>query len=188
MRRAVFALLGTAIGTSLLVGAKLGTTATGSDGIVLDPAGGPAGEGPTKAAASTAAAPTASSRPTPAGKPTGTARRTTAPAVTVRTTAATKPPATGLKSGTYTGAGFTHEYGTVRVTITVAGGVVTAASATYPTEKPTSRNINEDAVPKLNSWAVAAKTSANISTVSGATLTSAAYKKSLQSALDKARA
>lgn len=185
MRRAAFALLGTALGTSLLVGAKLGAATTaGGEEIALDTSDSPAEVGP-----QVMAAPSASSGSAPAGEPTETAGRTTAPATATRTTATTtRPPVSGLKSGTYTGAGFTYEYGTVRVTITISGGVVTAANATYPTEKPVSKNINEDAVPKLNSWAVAAKTSANISTVSGATLTSAAYKKSLQSALDKARA
>ncbi|KOG20488.1 FMN-binding protein, partial [Streptomyces viridochromogenes] len=44
-----------------------------------------------------------------------------------------------------------------------------------------------NAVPKLNQAAIAAGT-ADIDAVSGATYTSAGYKKSLQSALDKARA
>lgn len=184
MRRAAFVLLGTAVGTSLLVGAKLGKSAPASvEDVAI--AGGVAADGPQ--ATPTAAAPTAAKKPTPGGTPTTAAARTTAAGGTTKTTAP-NPPAAGLKSGTYTGAGITYEYGTVRVTVTVSGGVVTAASATYPTDKPTSKNINDDAVPKLNSWTVAAKTSANISTVSGATLTSNAYKKSLQSALDKAKA
>jgi uncharacterized protein with FMN-binding domain len=187
MRRAAFAMLGTVVGTSLLVGAKLGTPSPASAGdVAIDTAGGVAADEPQATGTPTAAAAAAPTKPTASGKPTAAAR-TTAPATTKKTTG-TKPPAPGLKSGTFTGAGYTHEYGTVRVTITISGGVVTAASATYPTDRATSKSINDRAVPKLNSWAVAAKTSANISTVSGATLTSNEYEKSLQSALDKAKA
>ncbi|MFD3501144.1 FMN-binding protein, partial [Streptomyces sp. NPDC058677] len=50
-----------------------------------------------------------------------------------------------------------------------------------------SDQITANAVPKLNQAAVAAGT-ADIDAVSGATYTSAGYKKSLQSALDKAKA
>jgi uncharacterized protein with FMN-binding domain len=192
VRRAALALLGTAVGTSLLVGAKLGTPVRNTAGQVTtdpgagapgDPSGAPVGDpaapAPTGSAGPNRTAPSApagrSTRPTPAG---GT-----------RTQTAPKPPApAGLKSGTYTGNGVSHEYGTVQVTITVSGGVVTKASATYPTDRSTSRSINNGAVPTLNSRAVAAKTSSSISTVSGATLTSDAYKSSLQSALDKAKA
>jgi uncharacterized protein with FMN-binding domain len=189
MRRAVLAVLGTAVGTSLLVGAKLGTPSSGgAQDVAIDTAGGEAADEPRAsgkpAPAATAASAKPSAKPPASGRPTA---RTTVPAAATRTTVA-KPPATGLKSGTFIGAGYRHEYGTVRVTITISGGAVTAATATYPTDRATSRSINERAVPKLNSWAVAAKTSANISTVSGATLTSDAYEKSLQSALDKAKA
>ncbi|KOU66597.1 FMN-binding protein, partial [Streptomyces sp. MMG1533] len=48
-----------------------------------------------------------------------------------------------------------------------------------------SDQITADAVPKLNQAAVAAG-NADIDAVSGATYTSAGYKKSLQSAIDKA--
>ncbi|MGW6908144.1 FMN-binding protein, partial [Streptomyces sp. NPDC054940] len=50
-----------------------------------------------------------------------------------------------------------------------------------------STNITANAVPKLNQAAVAAG-SADIDAVSGATYTSAGYKESLQSAIDKAQA
>ncbi|MBQ0829756.1 FMN-binding protein, partial [Streptomyces tagetis] len=50
-----------------------------------------------------------------------------------------------------------------------------------------SDQITANAVPRLNQAAVAAGT-ADIDAVSGATYTSAGYKKSLQSALDKAKA
>jgi uncharacterized protein with FMN-binding domain len=185
VRRAALALLGTAVGTSLLVGAKLGTPVRNTAGqATTDPgSGAPVGD-------PAAPAPTGSAGPTRTGPSTPVARNTRlTPSGGARTQITPKPPApAGLKSGTYTGSGVSHEYGTVQVTITVSGGVVTKASATYPTDRSTSRSINNGAVPTLNSRAVSAKTSANIQSVSGATLTSDAYKSSLQSALDKAKA
>lgn len=167
MRRAVFALLGTTIGTSLLIGAKLGHPTQQDGQVTVDTAGAAAADVP-------------SGQPRASGAPAAGATPST-------TRKSTSTKATGLKSGTYTGAGYQQEYGTVTVTITVSGGVVTRASATAPTGGQSS-DINGSAVPKLNSEAVAAKTSANISTVSGATLTSHAYRLSLQSALDKVKA
>ncbi|ASW53899.1 hypothetical protein [Plantactinospora sp. KBS50] len=178
MRRAVFALLGTTIGTSLLIGAKLGQPAQGEAQLTVDTAGAAGADSPS-------GSPTGDGSAAPAGTPTAKASPTRAGGKTA-TPAGPKP--AGLRNGTYTGAPVTHEYGTIRVTITVAGGVVTKASASYPTDDPTTRAVNEGAVPTLNSRAVAAKTTSTISTVGGATLTSGAYKSSLQSALDKAKA
>ena len=79
-----------------------------------------------------------------------------------------------------------HTYGTVQVTIKVSGGKVTSANATYPTEG-FSGTINPNAVKSLNASALKAQ-SADVDAVSGATLTTGAYKSSLQAALDKAGA
>ncbi|GIE80491.1 hypothetical protein Aph02nite_64410 [Actinoplanes philippinensis] len=92
----------------------------------------------------------------------------------------------GLKAGTYKGKAVQHTYGTVQVTIKVAGGKITSANATYPTEG-FSGTINPNAVKSLNASALAAQ-SADVDAVSGATLTTGAYKTSLQAALDKAGA
>ncbi|HEX6498870.1 MAG TPA: FMN-binding protein [Micromonosporaceae bacterium] len=179
MRRAVFAVLGTVAGTSLLVGAKLGTNpltapqaaaATGDVGAAGDPTATPTGSasrGPTPPAAHGGSA---SARPS-------------------RTGTSANPPTktTGLTNGTFAGRAVTEKYGTVKVTITVSGGRVTDVSATYPTSPETSAKINANAVPKLRQEALAAQ-SAAIATVSGATYTSTAYKTSLQSALDAAHA
>ena len=73
-------------------------------------------------------------------------------------------------------------WGTVRVTITVNGSRITRVSASYPTERPRSTRINEHAIPILRSEALSAQSS-NIRSVSGATMTSSAYKSSLRSAL-----
>ncbi|MEU3891219.1 FMN-binding protein [Streptomyces sp. NPDC029041] len=79
------------------------------------------------------------------------------------------------------------QYGPVQVRVTVAGGKVTKAEAVQAPKGGRSDQITASSVPRLNQAAVAAGT-ADIDAVSGATYTSAGYKKSLQSALDKAPA
>ncbi|WP_329246200.1 FMN-binding protein [Streptomyces sp. NBC_01478] len=86
---------------------------------------------------------------------------------------------------TVTGDVVTTEYGPVQVRITVAGGKITKADAVQAPSGGTSDQKTALAIPKLNQEAVAAG-SANIDSVSGASYTSGGYKKSLQSALDKA--
>jgi uncharacterized protein with FMN-binding domain len=99
-----------------------------------------------------------------------------------------RPPAStaGGPATTVTGDVVQTVYGPVQVRITVAGGQVTAVTAPqYPQDTPRDDQINEYAIPRLNSEAVAAG-SADIDAVSGATYTSQGYVGSLQSALDKA--
>uniref|UniRef100_UPI003CD0A0C4 FMN-binding protein n=1 Tax=Streptomyces hawaiiensis TaxID=67305 RepID=UPI003CD0A0C4 len=79
------------------------------------------------------------------------------------------------------------QYGPVQVRVTVAGGKITKAEAVQAPKGGRSDQITASSVPRLNQAAVAAQ-SAEIDAVSGATYTSAGYKKSLQSALDKAPA
>jgi uncharacterized protein with FMN-binding domain len=114
---------------------------------------------------------------------------TVAPPTTVPTTTAppvTAPPTTAAPSPkTVKGPVVSHLYGPVQVTVTVTGNRITAVTATGPNENPVSTAINNDAIPKLNAKVMAAQ-SADITGVSGATLTSPAYKKSLQAALDQA--
>ncbi|MFJ9246525.1 FMN-binding protein [Streptomyces sp. NPDC101776] len=86
---------------------------------------------------------------------------------------------------TVTGDVVTTEYGPVQVRITVAGGKITKAEAVQAPSGGTSDQKTALSIPKLNQEAVAAG-SANIDSVSGASYTSGGYKKSLQSALDKA--
>ncbi|WP_432196773.1 FMN-binding protein [Streptomyces sp. bgisy027] len=62
-----------------------------------------------------------------------------------------------------------------------------ATAVRSPDETARSRDINSTAVPKLNQETLQAQ-SADIDTVSGATYTSAGYRQSLQSALDRAGA
>ena len=169
MRRSVLAIIGTVAGTALLVGAKLGTHPPGDpDTAALDASGAtPAGNVPSTPIAS-GAAPKASATGRPAPPP-------------------TTPAAGGLKNGTFTGAGTTEQYETVTVTITVSGGKITAARGSCGNASGQSRSICQGAVPKLQQETLTAQ-NARITTVSGATYTSGAYRTSLQSALDQATA
>jgi uncharacterized protein with FMN-binding domain len=74
----------------------------------------------------------------------------------------------------------------VQVQITVKNGKITSADAIqYPNENRRDQQINAYAIPLLNAEAVDAQ-SANIDTISGATVTSDGYLQSLQSAIDNA--
>ncbi|WP_055573666.1 FMN-binding protein, partial [Streptomyces prasinopilosus] len=95
--------------------------------------------------------------------------------------------AQAIANGTVTGDAADTQYGAVQVRLTVSGGKITKAEAVQSPKGGQSDQINAAAVPRLNQAAVAAQSS-EIDAVSGATYTSAGYKKSLQSALDKARA
>jgi uncharacterized protein with FMN-binding domain len=89
-------------------------------------------------------------------------------------------------SGTYTGDPMNTQWGPVQVQVKVANGKVTSAAAiVYPNGNGRDQEINSYAIPTLNQEAVNTG-SAQIDMVSGATVTSAGYLQSLQSALDKA--
>ncbi|MFG2462154.1 FMN-binding protein [Streptomyces sp. NPDC048523] len=87
--------------------------------------------------------------------------------------------------GAVTGDVVQTQYGPVQVRITVSGNKITKAEAVQAPKGGTSDQKTALSVPKLNQ-AVVAKQSPEIDTVSGATYTSEGYKKSLQSAIDKA--
>ena len=70
--------------------------------------------------------------------------------------------------------------------ITLTGSRITRATAVQsPDGTARSKDISSTAVPRLNQETLEAQ-SAAIDTVSGATYTSAGYRQSLQSALDRA--
>jgi uncharacterized protein with FMN-binding domain len=94
----------------------------------------------------------------------------------------------GLKDGVYKGKASDYAYGTIQVSIKVDGGKITAADATYPVSNANSAVINPPAIKKLKEETLGAKTANDVNAVSGATLTSGSYKKSLQAALDAANA
>ncbi|SED02866.1 FMN-binding domain-containing protein [Streptomyces sp. 3213] len=93
--------------------------------------------------------------------------------------------APAAQAKTVTGDVATTMYGPVQVRITVANGKITKAEAVQAPSGGTSDQKTALAIPKLNQEAVAAG-NASIDSVSSATYTSGGYKKSLQSALDKA--
>jgi uncharacterized protein with FMN-binding domain len=182
MRRTAYALLGTSLGTLLMIAAKLGTRPA-DEGVDL-------GLTDTLATADTNASPNAPAPPAspiPEGSsPAPGVPTTRPPGPTTAPPPPPPPPPVGLKNGTFPGTAVSERYGTIKVTIVVSGGRVTDVTATYPTGGETG-TINARAIPKLRQEALTAQ-SANIATVSGATYTSGAYRTSLQAALNAAKA
>lgn len=85
--------------------------------------------------------------------------------------------------GRYKGTSANAYYGRVQVEAVVQGGhVVSVNVLSYPNDRRTSRYINGQALPRLGREAIHAQ-SANVDMVSGATLTSNAYRQSLSAAL-----
>ncbi|MFG2308229.1 FMN-binding protein [Streptomyces sp. NPDC048566] len=107
-----------------------------------------------------------------------------------RTAAGQESPQGGARqtgTRTVTGDAVRTEYGPVQVRVSLSGGRIVGAEAVQAPRGGTSDTKTALAVPRLNKAAVAAQ-SADIDSVSGATYTSAGYRKSLQSALDEAKA
>ncbi|MEU7872952.1 FMN-binding protein [Dactylosporangium sp. NPDC049140] len=87
---------------------------------------------------------------------------------------------------TYQGSVASTRWGDVQVSITVADGKITAVSVpVYPNSNGKDKQINARALPILTRETISAQ-SADIDTVSGATVTSDGYIESLQAALDAA--
>jgi uncharacterized protein with FMN-binding domain len=124
---------------------------------------------------------------------TGTATAAaTAPAPTSTSSGGTSSGTSGSGSSnagatkTYTGSIAQTRWGPVQVTITVSDGKITdVAVPTYPNGNHRDEEINAYALPVLTQETMSAQ-SADIDTVSGATVTSDGYKESLQAALDAA--
>ncbi|MFI2713013.1 FMN-binding protein [Micromonospora sp. NPDC018662] len=199
MRRALIAITGLAAGTTALVvlkgGPGAGQATAGDLPAALAPVapgGTPAPGGVTPSAAPSAPVstkPKASTKPsaTPSAdrKPAsrGSTRTSTAPAAPRTTTKAPKP-----TTRTVTGSSVRYEYGSLQVRITLSGSRIVDATAIGLPLGGQSGQRSDDVQARYSgsSGEVVAKQSANLSTVSGATYTSTAYKQSLQSALDKA--
>jgi uncharacterized protein with FMN-binding domain len=94
--------------------------------------------------------------------------------------------AKATKDGTFTGDAIATRYGSAQVKVTVENGKITTIEAlALPSDEPKSVQISTQAEPTLKEQALT-KQSAAIDGVSGATITSAGYEASLQSALDAA--
>jgi uncharacterized protein with FMN-binding domain len=164
MRRSTAAAVGTLTGAALIMGVRLTASAPVATSAVADPAPSP----PSRSSATKPGSPTkpGSKKPSAGGK------------------AAADD--SGLKDGRYRGKATDYAYGTIQVSLTLDGGKIVVADAVYPVTANTAVS-NRDAITQLKQETLK-KQSANVDAVSGATLTSAAYKESLQAALDAAGA
>lgn len=166
--------------------AEVGTLATASGGgqaggttSAASPAGGSSSSG-SSSGSSSAASSGSSSAADPATTPATDPAGTTDPA----TTPAPAAPATS-DAVTVVGDAVQTRYGAVQVSVTFAGSDITAVEALQsPGGHRESQAINAYALPILAQEAVAAD-SASIDAVTGATVTSGAYRQSLQSAIDQ---
>ncbi len=120
-----------------------------------------------------------------------TAAAATAPAPTAPTPAPVSPPpaagaGTASISGTFDGEAVDTRYGAAQVRVTLADGKITEIEALQlQGNERKSVEISSRAAPELRVSALSAQ-SAVFDAVSGATITSASYAASLQSALDQA--
>jgi uncharacterized protein with FMN-binding domain len=167
MRRAMLAVLSAAAGTSLLVGLKAHFTAPTVPAAQAGPGTG-AGAGSGPAGNTAGAAPGKSGAPAASGAP---------PAANNGGGAAQ------AQAQTIDGKSFNTPYGPVVVTIKVTGGKITEIDSVVPSTGE-SAGIGPPAADKMRKQALERQT-AKIDSVSGATYTSEAYKKSLQSAIDQ---
>ena len=190
-RHALLAAAGTVSGIVLLLSLKSATDPSPAPAAPPTPAvtAAPASSAPSRSP-SASASPSKTSRDkhapvsSPSAPPTGSA--SAAPARTGSAPTAAKSTTAAPTTRTVTGATAQTKYGPVQVRITLTGSRITAATAVRsPDETARSRDINSTAVPQLNEETLQAQ-SADIDTVSGATYTSAGYRQSLQSALDRA--
>lgn len=110
---------------------------------------------------------------------------TTAKAAKATTT--TKATAT-TKAKAFNGSVIDTKFGPVQIQVQITGGKISeVAILQYPDSADRSVQINANALPTLRSESLSAQ-SASVHAVSGATYTSRGYVKSLQSAIDQARA
>ena len=94
-------------------------------------------------------------------------------------------PATALAAGSriYYGPAVHMAYGPVRVEIRVTGSHMTMVWASTPREYPLCVQINRHAVPILVNEALQAQSVSGVHRVSGASLTTGAFKRSLAAAM-----
>ena len=150
------------LGTAVLLVAGRAATAPPAGPVVL---AGPAPAHPT---------------PAPATPSAGAVPPAAAPATT-----AAAPATTAAAPATVLGKPEDANYGMVQVKLTVSGGRITDVQAVRLPSGGRSSSISAYAAPMLRSEVLAAQ-SAHIDTVSGASYTSEAYARSVQSALDAA--
>ena len=95
---------------------------------------------------------------------------------------------TTTKAKAFNGSVIDTKFGPVQIQVQITGGKISeVAILQYPDSADRSVQINANALPTLRSESLSAQ-SASVHAVSGATYTSRGYVKSLQSAIDQARA
>ena len=185
MKKIIYAVLATVTGlvllfsyrTSLDVVAPAASGTTGTAGTTKSTTGSSSG------ASSGSTSPGTSAGSSSSASGTGAASGSSSSGSTTSTTTST-----GLADGTFTGQAVDTRYGAVQVAITVSGGQITDVSVPqYPNTERRDEEINAQAIPVLISETESAQ-SAQIDMVSGATFTSDGYTRSLQSAIDQAKA
>jgi uncharacterized protein with FMN-binding domain len=93
----------------------------------------------------------------------------------------------GYADGTYAGPVVDAYYGLIQIAAIIQGGQLVAIRVLkYPSDRRTSVSINRQALPMLQDEVISAQ-SANVDLISGATLTSEAFIRSLGAALRKAK-
>jgi uncharacterized protein with FMN-binding domain len=108
------------------------------------------------------------------------------------TSSTTDPPAVvaqgpHFQDGSFTGQVFDAYYGRVQVKANISDGqIVSIDVLQFPQDRRTSRYINSQALPMLKSEVISAQ-STRVDIISGATLTSEAFLRSLNTALKQAR-
>ncbi|MCY1140080.1 FMN-binding protein [Actinoplanes sp. Pm04-4] len=165
MRRSTAAAVGTLTGAALIIGVRLSVTPPEAPAVAA-PVGNLAGATPA---------------PKPSSKKPAASGSKEKPAEKEQ-----EKSKSGLKDGVFKGNAAANPYGKIQVTIKVEGGEITDAAASYPTAND-SATINPPAIAALKESTLQAQ-NADVSAVSGATYTSESYVKSLQAALDAAKA
>jgi uncharacterized protein with FMN-binding domain len=113
--------------------------------------------------------------------------QTRLPPATITRAAMTLAANSAYADGTYTGPAVDAYYGLIQIQAIVAGGRLNGIKVLqYPSDRRTSVNINRQALPMLRDEVVSAQ-SANVDIVTGATLTSEAFIRSIGGALQQAR-
>lgn len=185
-KRAIGALLTTAVALVLLLSFKtpeapaLASTTTPDSAVVGQPATGTVDTGTTTDGGSTSTTDTIAGSTDSSG--------TTSDGTTAATPAPTTTTTGAYRDGTVSGDTISTRYGDVQVQVTISGGSIADVTALQlPSGDRHSLRISQAAEPILREEALAAQ-DANIDLLSGATYTSDAYARSLQSALDQAAA
>ena len=194
-RRGLIALIFTIAGLRLIVG-YVPPAQAGIGGIVPDPLASP--DPLVSASPDATPTPTPSPTPEPSLAPGASATPKPNPTATPKPTATpvpTAPAAATLHNGTYTGSNFDYKYGFMKVTVTISGGKVTAASAVqtgkyaigYKKAACTEALFNSAAIDlAANAAAGNSYTALKPAACSGATYSWWGYANSLQAAIDKA--